>query len=155
MKVFSIEKFREMKIKDGFTEEDADFSISLWGEKCEGKTVQECSPYNIDESWLIEVQEMESNKLKAYTVRIDDDNGYDTVVFAENASRAKALAINDVLCVEEYVNLRPTRYKEADCLAKKEGLLNMKDKENRKFLEELGWWFEERLIQNETDNNAK
>ena len=78
--------------------------------------------------------------MKAYKIRIDEDEGFDIVVFAENPSKAKSIAITQD-CDINFTDLRVTRYPIVDSFYK-EGMsiLDMNDVEVQRFLRKEGWY---------------
>lgn len=91
------------------------------------------------------MKKTEMMKKKAYVVRIDEDEGYCTVVFAENRNRAKLLAMSDD-CFDSYtryIDLRPTRIPQADFFVKENPnlhMLDMNNLEHARFLRGEGWF---------------
>lgn len=78
--------------------------------------------------------------LKAYYATTND-SWYSTIVFAENRGQAKALAMRtDCLEDEEYINIRVTRFPQADRLYKGNYEVDWYDAETRiTLVRDFGW----------------
>lgn len=91
----------------------------------------------------------EMMKKKAYHVRIDNDEGYCTVVFAENRNKAKLLAMADDnfnADYTRYIDLKPIRMPNADYFVEKYPdirSLDLANSEHARFLRYEGWWSED------------
>lgn len=83
---------------------------------------------------------------KAYFVQIDEDEGYCTVVFAENRNKARVLAMYDDnfnADYTRYIDLKPTRFPQADFFVKENPNLHMLDIDNpehARFMRSKGWF---------------
>lgn len=79
-------------------------------------------------------------KPKAYHVTTVN-SWYSTIVFAENRNKAKALALRTDCCEdEEYINIRVTRFPEADRLYKGHYEVDWYDAETRiALVKDFGW----------------
>ena len=88
----------------------------------------------------------ETMKKKAYHVRIDNDEGYCTVVFAENRNKARLLAMGDDNFDSNYIkytDIQPTRMPQADFFIEKYPdlcRLDIDKPEHARFMRDEGWW---------------
>jgi len=81
--------------------------------------------------------------MKAWIVN-DADNYYATVVFAETRNKAKVEALVTDCCEDmEYKDIRPRRFKEADCRYRGKRELDWDDDSDRLFLIQHGWGCED------------
>ena len=81
--------------------------------------------------------------MKAWTVH-DDDEYYATVVFAETRNKAKVEALLTDCCEGmEYKDVRPRRFKGADCRHRGKRELDWDDDSDRLFLIQHGWGCED------------
>ena len=77
--------------------------------------------------------------MKAWIVH-DYDNYYATVVFADTRNKAKVEALATDCCEDmEYKDIRPRRFKEADCRYNGKRELDWSDDSDRLFLIQNGW----------------
>ena len=77
--------------------------------------------------------------MKAWIVH-DYDNYFATVVFAETRNKAKVEALATDCCEGmEYKDVRPRRFKEADCRYQGKTEIDWDDDSNRLFLFRHGW----------------
>ena len=92
------------------------------------------------------MEKSEMMKKKAYHVRINNDEGYCTVVFAENRNKARLLAMGDDNFDSNYMkytDIHPIRMPQADFFTEKYPdlcRLNIDNPEHAKFLRDEGWW---------------
>lgn len=80
--------------------------------------------------------------MKAYKAW-DENNceGYSTVVFAENASKAKAIAFHSEACEDaDYINIRIHRFPEMDKHYRGISEVDWYNTEDRRALVALGWY---------------
>lgn len=90
------------------------------------------------------MEKTEMMKKRAYVVRIDEDEGYCTVVFAENRNKAKLLAMadDDFDGCMRYIDIRPKRMSQADFFAIKYPdlcRLDINEPGHASFLRYEGW----------------
>ena len=92
------------------------------------------------------MEKSETMKKKAYYVRIDNDEGYCTVVFAENRNKARVLAMGDDNFDSNYIkytDIHPIRMPHADFFTEKYPdlcRLDIDNPEHARFLRDEGWW---------------
>jgi len=60
-KVFSREKFLEVKQRDNPKHHECDVALN-WPHKCDGKTEAQCSPFVMHDDWMIEVEDTEDDR---------------------------------------------------------------------------------------------
>lgn len=79
--------------------------------------------------------------MKAYKAWDEyNSEGYSTVVFAESASKAKAIAFYSEACVDaRFVDIRVRRFPEMDGHDRGRSEIDWYDPEDRKALVALGW----------------
>ena len=91
------------------------------------------------------MEKTETIEKKAYVVRIDEDEGYCTVVFAESRNQAKLLAMGDDNFDSNYmryINIRPRRMPQADFFVEKNPdlcRLDIDKPEHARFMRDEGW----------------
>jgi len=93
----------------------------------------------------MKVIKKEKGLKKAYRVRVDEDEGYELIVFAESRNKAKMIAMNDLSCsgFVQYIDLHPLRFPNADRFVKENPnieMLNFNNLEHSRFLRKEGWW---------------
>lgn len=92
------------------------------------------------------MEKTELIKKKAYLVRIDEDEGYCTVVFAETRNQAKVLAMGDDNFDSNYmryIDIHPKRMSQADFFAEKYPdlcRLDIDKPEHARFMRDEGWF---------------
>ena len=80
--------------------------------------------------------------MKAYQVCADWSDGSE-VVFAENAGKAKCLALQtDLLCDENYTDIRATRLRNIDRLYNEKSIVDWNEDEDIRLalVKEYGWY---------------
>ena len=81
---------------------------------------------------------------KAYMVRVDEDEGYDVIVFTETASKARTLAMQTDQWDGwmRFKDLRPRRFPKADHFVQEDPnlwRLNFSNPEHARFVRSEGW----------------